>query len=173
MYRYGYCIGRRVNSPAILADAFENRADAISSVACVVGIAGAVFIHPILDPIAAIVVGLIILKNSAEQLKEAVGGLMDRSIPGPDESLIRSIALSHEGVTKVAYVRTRQVGGAYWADVGVCTAPDATVHRADAIVSGLQEILMRNPNIKHVAVFILPAEGKGLVIGPSATEQPA
>jgi len=63
MYKLGMCSGIRVNSPVLVANAFENRADAMSSAAVIVGISASIFIHPVCDPIAAMVVGVHIFIN--------------------------------------------------------------------------------------------------------------
>lgn len=157
MFRYAECAGTRCNSPAVLADAFENRADALSSVAAVVGIAGAVLIHPVLDPLAAMVVGLVILWNSIQQLREAASGLMDRGLPPDEIAEIERIALAHEGIGGVEFVLTRQTGRSYWVDLGVRLGDDVEVASADAIVTALRHELAENPSLHQVEVFVVPS----------------
>lgn len=156
MYKYATCVGRRNNSPAILADAFENRADAVSSFACIVGIGGAMLIHPICDPLAALVVGFVILWNCQEQLREAVRGLMDGGLSPEQIELIERISRSHDGVEDVAFVRTRQTGARYWVDLGLRVAGGLDVASADAIGDTVRADLQRRPDYHHVQVFVLP-----------------
>lgn len=156
MYRFATCAGMRNNSPAILADAFENRADALSSAACVVGIAGAMLIDPICDALAALVVGGVILWNCQEQLREAARGLMDGALSPEEVTLIERVVLRHEDVADVAYVRTRQTGARFWIDIGIHVPSELGVREADALVGSIRDELLRRPNYHHVEVFVVP-----------------
>lgn len=165
MYKYSRCVGRRNNSPAILADAFENRADAISSVACIVGIVAAVTINPICDALAALAVGLIILWNCQGQLREAARGLMDSGLPLRDTEHVREQVMSVAGVAKIAYLRSRQTGVRFWVDVGIEVQGQLAVKEADAIASAVCEAVQQIPECHHVEVYVLPAHGAPLPVG--------
>ncbi|MBI5538297.1 MAG: cation transporter [Deltaproteobacteria bacterium] len=158
MYLYGNCAGTRCNSPALMADAFENRADAISSLAAVVGIAGGIFVDPICDPIAAAVVGLIIMYNCITQLKDSLSNLIDRSLPPEVGRSVRRVVMTHKGVEAVDYVRTRQTGPQYWVDIGIRVSGDLGIARSDAIAASIRTDLMRRcDQFQHVEVFVAPA----------------
>jgi cation diffusion facilitator family transporter len=161
MYLFGYCAGTRCNSPALLADAFENRADAISSIAAVVGIAGALLIHPIFDPLAAILVGCVILYNCIVQLKDSVSNLIDRGLPPEVADSVKRLVMAHDGVVAVNYVRTRQTGPQYWVDVGIQVASDVEVGRSDGIAAAIRTELMRRcDQFQNVEVFITPPKAR-------------
>jgi cation diffusion facilitator family transporter len=157
MYKFTTCVGRRNSSPAILADAFENRADAIASAAVILGIVAARFIHPICDPIAALIVGLIIFWNCQEQLRKAAEGLMDRGLPPEDLDAIGKCAAAQPGVVGVAFLRTRQTGVRYWIDIGVEVSPELTVDAADEIVGAVRNAVSATPQCHFVEVYVLPA----------------
>ena len=156
MFQYLTCVGRRNNSPAILADAFENRADAISSVACIAGIAGAMFVHPICDPIAALLVGIIIFWNCQEQLREAIRGLMDTSLPEEETAEATEVILSVPGVERMRFLRTRRTGARYWLDIGVEVDGGLGIDHADQIAREISAELARYPFCHHAEVFVLP-----------------
>ena len=157
MYGIGQCAGRRVNSPALLANSFENRADAISSSAVVVGIGLALTIHPICDPLAAMAVGVIILVNCIVELKTAIGGLMDRALPADVGRRIEGIVLEHEMVDAVSFVMTRQVGTSYWLDLGIVVAGETPMDEADVIARDVRATLMiRSKYFQTIEVFVLP-----------------
>jgi cation diffusion facilitator family transporter len=157
MYRLGQCAGKRNSSPALLANSFENRADAISSTAVVVGIILAITVHPVLDPIAACVVGVIIFVNCVVELRKSMAGLMDRSLPGDAVLRIKHVALAQDGVDDVTFVRSRPIGTNYWLDIGVEVAPDLDVTRAESIASRVRGELMRRSQKFHtVEVFLEP-----------------
>lgn len=158
MYLLGQCAGRKNNSPAILANSFENRADAISSAAVIVGIAAAMLVHPICDPVAAMIVGVIIFVNCVIQLNESLSGLMDRGLPSEIVQRIRHVALAWEGVAGVDFIKTRQTGANYWVDLGILVPNDLDVTRSDNIASGVRtELMRRSERFHNVEVFVAPA----------------
>jgi cation diffusion facilitator family transporter len=157
MYKYATCAGKRNDSPAILADAFENRADAISSMACIVGILGALIIHPICDPIAALVVGLIIAWNCQEQLREAATGLMDNGLARKEVEIIEKMALSHPEVQAVQFVRTRKMGPRFWADLGIEMRGDLGVEEADEVAAAIARDIKGISRCFHAEVYVVPS----------------
>ncbi len=159
MYKFATCAGTRNNSPAILADAFENRADALSSIAVIGGILAAMFIHPICDSIAALIVGLIIFWNCQDQLRQAARGLMDNGLPAERVEAIRRMALAQNGVVDVPFVRTRQTGVKYWIDLGISVARDLKVDRADRIVTDVRGAVQSSPQCHYVEVYVVPSDG--------------
>ena len=165
MYKYTSCVGQRNNSPAILADAFENRADAISSVAVIAGIIAARLIHPILDPMAALIVCGIIFWNCQEQLREATAGLMDRGLPEDRIKVIRHVAAEQPGVSSVTFIRTRQTGVHYWVDMGVEVRAGVTVEEADAIADAVKTAVSATPQIHYVDVYVSPASEEAEAVG--------
>jgi cation diffusion facilitator family transporter len=157
MYNLGLCAGKRTNSPALLANAFENRADALSAIAVVVGVSASVLIHPIFDPIAAMLVGVHIFLNSVKQLKTSAGGLTDKSLPPEYVQRIRSVVRQQGGVESVEFVKTRQTGSNYWVDIGIRVDGDCNVCESEVIAATVRaEIMRRSEKIDSVEVFIAP-----------------
>ena len=157
MYKFTTCVGRRNNSPAILADAFENRADAIASAAVIGGIVAARLIHPICDPVAALVVGVIIFWNCQEQLRKAAEGLMDRGLPAEEVETIKKCAIAQAGVLNVAFLRSRQTGVRYWIDLGIEVSEELTVDDADQIAGAVRSAVAKSPQCHFVEVYVFPA----------------
>ncbi len=161
MYFLGACSGRKNNSPAILANAFENRADALSAAAVVIGIAAAIFINPIWDPIAAMIVGMIILVNCLGELKKSLSGLMDRALPTEVVDRIRRVALVQEGVVGVEFVKTRQTGSDYWVDLGILVRDNLDVACSDKIAATVRnELMRRSERFRQVEVYVAPCRRK-------------
>jgi len=79
LFRHSLCIGKQMDSPAMIANAWENRADVYSSLAVLVGVFGARMGFTFLDPVAAIVVGFMIAKSGIRILMLGVKGITDRS----------------------------------------------------------------------------------------------
>lgn len=113
LYRYTMRAGIKLNSQAVRANAWHHRSDAISSLGTLVGVAGAMFLGNrwrILDPMAAVVVSLFIIKSGYDIMKPAVGDLLEHSLPEDEENKIREIVKGVEGIYNVVNLRTRRVG---------------------------------------------------------------
>ncbi len=157
MYRLGQCAGRRNSSPALLANSFENRADAISSVAVCIGITLAILVHPACDPLAAMVVGIVIFVNSIVEMRKALGGLMDRSLAPEIVERIRAVVEAQKGVAGVGYVRTRPTGSGYWVDLEIEVNRKLEVGRAETIAERVRHALMaRSRHLDQVEVYVSP-----------------
>ena len=90
VYRYSIYKARQLNSPAVEANAWHHRSDALSSIGTAIGIGGAIFLGhrwAVLDPVASVIVGLFIVKVSVELLRNGIGDLMEQSLPDAVEGL--------------------------------------------------------------------------------------
>ena len=122
LYRYTTNVGKRVNSQAVIANAWHHRSDAISSVGTLIGISGAIFLGDkwrILDPIAAIVVSLFIIKSGYDIMKPAVADLLEASLPESMENEILKLVKTVPGITYVHNLRTRRIGNDIAVDLHV------------------------------------------------------
>ena len=113
LYQYTVLKGKRLNSKAVIANAWHHRSDAFSSVGTLIGIGGAMFLGAkwrVLDPIAAFVVSLFIVKVSVELVKPCVDELLEKSLPKDVEDKIIDIILSQPEVSSPHHLRTRHIG---------------------------------------------------------------
>ena len=109
-------VSHRVNSPALEANAWHHRTDALSSVATAVGIGGALLFGgqwAILDPIAAVLVSIFIIVTAGKLLHEAVQDLMEKRLPEEVEQQIREIVAQDSEMSEMHHLRTRRVGNVY------------------------------------------------------------
>ncbi len=121
IFQYTYRMGKRHNSKALIANAWHHRSDAVSSIAALIGVAGAMAGYPILDPMAAIVVALILGKVGVELFTEALKDLTD-SAHAIDKEVQREISnLVHEvpGVVSAHLLNPRGLGPDIRVDVHV------------------------------------------------------
>ncbi|MBF0435658.1 MAG: magnetosome biogenesis CDF transporter MamB [Magnetococcales bacterium] len=159
MYRYQSCVGRENNSPAIIANAWDNRSDAISSIAVMIGIALAIFGFPIADPLAAAGVALVIIHIGVELVKDAIAGLMDTSPEVEELRKIYDVMRGVGGILGVSYMRARTVGDALHVEVSVEVDASLFVYEGDVIVDVLKEkIVNAVDHIGEVYVFLTPLE---------------
>ncbi|GAE23165.1 cobalt-zinc-cadmium resistance protein [Bacteroides pyogenes JCM 10003] len=115
-------MGRKVDSQAVVANAWHHRSDALSSVGAAIGIGGAILLGDgwqVLDPVAALVVSFFIMKVSVELLVPSVEELLEKSLPDEVEQQIEETLLSFPGVSEPHHLRTRRIGSYYAIEVHV------------------------------------------------------
>lgn len=116
VFRYTMRKAKELNSPAMEANAWHHRSDALSSVGTAIGIGGAIFLGPrwaVLDPLASVIVGLVIVKVAVDLLRNGIGDLTEQSLPAEVEQEILRIAASVRGVEEPHDLRTRRIGNHY------------------------------------------------------------
>lgn len=144
LYRYTIHRGRRLASQAVVANAWHHRSDAFSSTGTLVGIGGAIFLGErwrILDPIAAIVVSVFIIKVAIQLLKPCVDELLERSLPAEVEGRIREIILSFPTVSAPHHLRTRRIGNHIAIEVHVRMDGATPLAEAHSVVSDIEKQL--------------------------------
>lgn len=146
LFWYTISKGHRLNSQAMIANAWHHRSDALSSVVAALGIGGAIGLGNqwlVLDPLASIVVGLILLKVAWNVLKNCMGELTEQSLPAETEHEIMRIIESFADVQEPHNLRTRRIGNSIAIDVHVRMEGNLTldtVHsRASTIENKLKE----------------------------------
>lgn len=116
IYRYTVRAGHRLNSAAVIANAWHHRSDALSSVGTAIGIGGAIMLGEkwrVLDPMAAVVVSFFIMKVAVELLKPCVDELTEKSLPDEVEDRIAELVQETPGVSALHNLRTRRIGNHY------------------------------------------------------------
>ncbi|WP_373846698.1 cation diffusion facilitator family transporter [Bacteroides heparinolyticus] len=113
LYQYTAFKGRKLNSQAVIANAWHHRSDAFSSIGTALGIGGAILLGDqwrILDPAAAVIVSFFIMKVAVGLLIPCVDELLEKSLPSEVEEKILETILSFPGVTSPHHLRTRRIG---------------------------------------------------------------
>ena len=113
LYQYTIRKGRELDSKVMEANAWHHRSDAFSSIGAAIGIGGAILIGQrwtVLDPLASIVVGLMLLKVALDLLKTSTGELTECSLPLETEQEIEQIIQSFPDVQEPHNLRTRRIG---------------------------------------------------------------
>ena len=116
VYQYTVRRGRKLNSPAVEANAWHHRSDALSSLGTLVGIGGAILLGDrwtVLDPLASLVVTLFILRVAWKLLKQGIDELLEASLPDEVERQILDIVTSFPDVHDPHHLRTRRIGSRY------------------------------------------------------------
>ena len=136
---------KRVKSSMLVANAWHARSDAASSLVVGIGIAGNLAGYPIFDTIAALVVGLMIIKMGAKFGWGALHDLMDRSANKEEVAAIRRTLIETPGVRNVHDVRTRKMGDMIIVDAHIEVDAAITVEAGhDIAVAARQRVLQRH-----------------------------
>jgi len=155
LFKLGLCAGNAVNSPAIIANANENKADMLSSIAVIFGIIGSNLGYTYSDPLAAVVVGLIILRTSSVLGWRAIKALIDTSLPVNKLKVINEVILEVKGVERVNYIKARRIGKQYWLDVEIQVSPQLLVREGEIISQVVKHKLMKiSQRLKNVVVVL-------------------
>lgn len=144
LYRYTVAKGRKLNSPAVMANAWHHRSDAISSVGTLVGIGGAIFLGErwrILDPLAAIVVSFFIIKSGYDIMKPCIAELLEASLPEEDEERIMRTVMAVDGIKGVHRLRTRRIGNGIAIDLHAKMDGSLSLERAHTIATAAEKAL--------------------------------
>ena len=157
MYQYTIRIGRKYRNAALIADAWHQRSDAISSIAALIGITGAVIGFPFMDPLAGMVVALLILKTAISIYLDAIQDLMDSAPAQEVLDRITEAAEIDQGVKAVSDVKVRRYGSMLLVDLKISVSPDITVENGHAIAARTkQNIIKNNDEVKDVLVHVNP-----------------
>lgn len=122
LYQYTSRAGKRLKSSAVVANAWHHRSDALSSVGAAIGIGGAILLGDswtVLDPLASIVVGAMLVKVAWDLLGPSIGELTEQSLPDDEEKEILDIIESVGGVSEPHNLRTRRIGAHIAAEVHI------------------------------------------------------
>jgi cation diffusion facilitator family transporter len=158
MYRYEVCAGRKNNSPALIAVAWDNRSDAISSTGVLIGIIVAISGFPIADALAAIFVALMVAKIGIDLNITAVKGLMDSSVDTTVLEAIYRIAAETPRVQGIRFLRGRNIGEDIHLDINVYLDGQCKVFESDFIAQAIRDkIFATMGHVKVVRVGVTPA----------------
>ena len=162
LYQYTARKGKALDSQVMVANAWHHRSDALSSIGAAIGIGGAIWLGQrwtVLDPLASIVVGLMLVKVAYELLKTSVGELTERSLPEETEQEIVEIIQSFDDVQEPHNLRTRRIGNRIAIEAHVRMdgqLPLSVVHeRATSIERKLKE---RFGQKTHVTLHMEPVK---------------
>lgn len=163
LFHFTLRVGRRIHSEAVRANAWHHRSDAFSSVATLLGVAGAMFMGDewrVLDPIAAIIVSIIIAIVSVKMIYPALGELLGRSLSGEACSKIERAISETDGVRRWHHLRTFKSGNDAYVEVHIKVDSELTVSQAHTIATITENRIKESlPEMSvYVTTHIEPAE---------------
>ena len=142
LFRHSLCVGEQMSSPAMIANAWENRADVYSSLAAFVGVLGARLGLRFLDPVGAIVVGFMIARSGTSILIQGIRGITDRSFDRATLARVKKLVLNHEAIKGIGRLRGRKIGQKNWIDVEAQFDPAIKVREVKKIIADVKKDIM-------------------------------
>ena len=162
VFRYTFSRGRKINSPVLIANAMHHRSDVFSSVATLIGVAGALFLDQkgiIFDPLAAILVSLYICKSGYEVVKPSIDELLEKSLPEETEKEIWQILCSVPGIEGVHKLKTRKIGNKIAIEAHTEMDGKMSLEDAHCIATEAENKLRKHFGSKtHVGIHMEPAK---------------
>jgi cation diffusion facilitator family transporter len=156
LFRYMLAIAKRVKSGMLVANAWHARSDAASSLVVGIGIIGNLAGYPILDPIAALIVGFMVAKMGWEFGWNALHDLVDRSVNEQEVKAIQQTLLETPGIRGVHDIRTRKMGDMIIVDAHIEVESTISVEAGhDIAVLATQRVMQRH-RVIHVMTHVDP-----------------
>ncbi|MBO7298419.1 MAG: cation transporter [Kiritimatiellae bacterium] len=160
LFRYTIIRGKSLSSPAVVANAWHHRSDAFSSIGTAIGIGGAILLGDnwrVLDPIAAIIVSIIVIKAGIEFVLPGVNELLEKSLPKDVEEEIIKIIKRNEKVCDPHNLRTRNIGTSYAIEVHIRLSGDMNVKEAHELTQNIEsQIKERYGQRTHIIIHVEP-----------------
>lgn len=157
MFRFTRNTAKRINSNALMADAWHHRSDALSSIGSFIGVAGAMLGFPILDPLASIVICGFILLSAYEIFKDATDKMVDKACDKETEDKIAETAKKIDGVISLDLLRTRLFGSKIYVDMEISADKNLTLENAHKIAQNVHDKIEEDfPLVKHCMIHVNP-----------------
>lgn len=161
MFWYTRINAKRIDSGALMADAWHHRSDALSSVGALIGIGGAQLGFPVMDAIASLVICIFILKAAYDIFKDAISKMVDRACDEETEEQLKNCALAQDGVLGIDLLHTRTFGNKIYVDIEISADGNMSLFEAHNIAEQVHDSIEQSfPKVKHIMVHVNPSENK-------------
>ncbi len=163
MYWYTRYYAKKIDSSALLADAWHHRSDAISSIGALVGIAGARLGYPIMDSLASFVIFIFVVKAAYDIFKDAIDKMVDHSCDESTETKLRDCVRKNENVLGIDLLQTRIFGNKIYVDVEIAVDGTMSLQEAHGIAEAVHDSIENNfSKVKHIMVHVNPKKQMSL-----------
>ena len=159
MYWYTRYYAKRLNSAALMANAWHHRSDALSSIGALIGIGGARLGYPVMEPVASLVICVFILKAAYDIFKDATGKMGDRACDAETEKRLRDCVSAEPEVLGIDRLQTREFGNRIYVDLEICLDGQLSLVEAHSIAERVHDRIEQEfPTVKHIMVHVNPYE---------------
>lgn len=157
MYWYTRYHAKKMDSSALMADAWHHRSDAFSSIGALIGILGARLGYPIMDSIASLVIFVFIVKAAYDIFKDAIDKMVDHACDEVTENKLRQLVEQNQNVMHIDLLQTRIFGNKIYVDIEIALDGTLTLQEAHGIAEKVHDdIESYFPKVKHIMVHVNP-----------------
>ena len=157
MFWYTRSIAKRINSNALMADAWHNRSDALASFGSLIGIVGAMLGFKLLDPIASIAICFCIIKVAVNIFNDSISKMIDKSCSSDFIKELSVFVLGINGVLEINSIKTRLFGSKICVDLIIETNTNLTLIEANQISISVYSSIKQNfEKVKHCTINVIP-----------------
>ena len=158
MYWYTRHYAKKIDSSALMADAWHHRSDAFSSIGALIGIGASRLGYPVMDSIASLVIFVFIVKAAFDIFKDAIDKMVDHSCDEEIEKQIYECVMKNENVMGIDLLQTRVFGNKIYVDVEIQADASYTLQKAHDIAEAVHDDIEESfPKVKHIMVHVNPA----------------
>ena len=157
MYWYTRYYAKKMDSSALMADAWHHRSDAFSSIGALIGILGARLGYPIMDSIASLVIFVFVVKAAYDIFKDAIDKMVDHACDEVTENKLRQLVEQNQNVMHIDLLQTRIFGNKIYVDIEIALDGTLTLQEAHGIAEKVHDdIESYFPKVKHIMVHVNP-----------------
>ncbi|MGN0513147.1 MAG: cation diffusion facilitator family transporter [Lachnospiraceae bacterium] len=157
MFWYTRAYAKKIDSSALMADAWHHRSDSLSSIGALVGILFARNGYPIMDAVASLVICVFIIKAAYDIFKDAIDKMVDKACDDETEESMRKCVLEQEGVLGIDMLLTRVFGNKIYVDLEICADGERPLKETHDIAERVHDCIEREfPKVKHIMVHVNP-----------------
>lgn len=159
MYHYTRINAKKVDSGALMADAWHHRSDALSSIGALVGIVAARLGFSLGDPIASIVICVLIVKAAYDIFKDAIDKMVDKSCDDEFEAQLRECVMTNQSIRSIGSLHTRVFGNKVYVDLVIRLDSELSLSGAHAVAEDVHNSIESTfPKVKHIMIHTEPEE---------------
>ena len=157
MYWYTRAAAKKINSGALMADAWHHRSDALSSVGALLGIGGAMLGFPVMDSVASVLISVFILKAAIDIFCDAINKMVDRACDKETVLRVREIVLKNDEIKSIDSLQTRMFGNKIYVDMEISLDGNMTLTESHEIAEDIHLSIEKEfPTVKHCMVHVNP-----------------
>lgn len=157
MFWYTRAAAQKINSGALMADAWHHRSDSLSSIGSFIGIFGARLGYPILDPLASVIICLFIGKAAVDIFRDAIDKMVDHSCDEKTERSMKEEIENVPGVEHIDLLKTRLFGSKIYVDIEIAADENLSLEAAHDIAEQVHHTMEKKfKNVKHCMVHVNP-----------------
>ena len=158
MFWYTRHAAKKIDSGALMADAWHHRSDAFSSIGSLIGIGGAMLGFPVMDSVASVVIYIFIVKVAYDISKDALIKMLDTSCRRDYEKKLTEDILTQEGVLGVDMLRTRMFGNKVYIDLEISVDGNQSLREAHDVAERVHKsVEQRFSDVKHIMIHVNPS----------------